>query len=574
MVRLHDLRHNEPDAPHTLKQQETSLDFNSIAKLSRFKTILMVLLKYGFDDLAQRLDLPGSRLIKKTGPAETELGTYERIRRVVEDLGPTFVKLGQIMSLRPDLLPAPLIKELSKLQDDVPPVPLEEIHKVVETSLGQKLTDVFSIFDAEPLAAASISQVHRAVLRKEGDIVSVKVQRPGIKKRMEADLDILAAIAGRLHEHSDDFKAYDLPNLVRVTRRNLLREIDFTREARNMKIAGSYQTDASWIYIPRVYDDYCFRKILVMEHIHGTKLKDVDSSNLENAEVMAKEGLKAAIKQILEDGFFHADPHPGNMLVYDGNRLCLLDWGLVGRLTENDRNRLIDLLKAIVEKDGEQMVHTLLRICSREATIDQDALERELLDIIDSYFAVPVKAMNIGQILLAITELLRVYHLRLPPDLVIMVKALVTAEGTARQIHPGLNVLSESEDYVKKLAAARYHPRKVWRNLSVSIGRMFDSQREIPKRLIEILSRISQGDLKMAFRFENLGDLINAMENSSNRMAFSIIIASLIIGSSMIITTGVGPLLFGFPAIGVIGYLISALLGLWLVFNIIRTRKY
>jgi ubiquinone biosynthesis protein len=550
------------------------VDFNAITKLARFKTILMILLKYGFDDLAQRLDLPGSRLIKKTGSAERNLETYERIRRVIEDLGPTFIKLGQIMSLRPDLLPVPLTKELSKLQDDVPPVPLAEIHEVVETSLGRKVNEVFSIFDAEPLAAASISQVHRAVLREEGDIVSVKVQRPGIKRRMEADLDILAAIANRLHERSHDLKAYDLPNLVRVTRRNLLREIDFTREARNMKIAGSYQNDSSWIFIPKVYDDYCFRKILVMEHIHGAKLKNMNSAELVNAEMMAKEGLKAAIKQILEDGFFHADPHPGNMLVYNEKKLCLLDWGLVGRLTENDRNRLIDLLKAIVEKDGEQMVHTLLRICSREAAIDEDALERELLDIVDSYFAVPVKDMNIGHVLLAITELLRVYHLKLPADLVIMVKALVTAEGTARQIHPSLNVLSESEEYIKRLAAQRYQPRRLWRNFSTALTRIFDSQREIPKRLLQILDRIGRGDMKMAFRFENIGDLLNALENSSNRMAFSIIIASLIIGSSMIITTGVGPLLFGFPAIGVIGYLISAVLGLWLVFNIIRTRKY
>ncbi len=534
----------------------------------------MTLLKYGFDDLAQRLDFPGARIIKRTDPAEMTLGTYERIRRVAEDLGPTFIKLGQIMSLRPDLLPAPLIKELSKLQDDVPPVSLDQIHEVVESALGRKLEEVFAIFDAEPLAAASLSQVHRAVLREEGDIVTVKVQRPGIKRRMEADLDILAAIAARLHERSHDLKAYDLPNLVRVTRRNLLREIDFAREARNMKIAGSHQADSSWIYIPKVYDKYCFRKILVMEHIHGSKLKDMASVDLVNAETMAKEGLKAAIKQILEDGFFHADPHPGNMLVYEGEKLCLLDWGLVGRLTEKDRDKLIDLLKAIVEKDGGQMVYTLLRICSREAAIDEDALERELLDIVDSYFAVPVKDMNIGHILLAITELLRVYNLRLPPDLVIMVKALVTAEGTARQIHPGLDVLSEAEGYVKELAAKRYQPRRLLHNLSIAVSRTLDSQRTIPRRLLQILEGISRGEMKMAFRLENIGDLINALENSSNRMAFSIIIASLIIGSSMIITTGVGPLLFGFPAIGVIGYLISAVLGLWLVFNIIRTRKY
>jgi ubiquinone biosynthesis protein len=550
------------------------LDFNSIIKLSRFKTILVTLLKYGFDDLAQRLDLPGSRIIKKIDPAEDNLETYERIRRVIEDLGPTFVKLGQIMSLRPDLLPPPLIKQLSKLQDEVPPIPLKEIHSVVEAGMGRSMSEVFSIFDAEPLAAASISQVHRAVLRKEGQIVSVKVQRPGIRRRMEADLDILAAIASRLHERSHDLKTYDLPNLVKVTRRNLLREIDFTREARNMKIAGTYRSGSSSVYIPRVFDEYCYKKILVMEHIHGTKLKDIDSINIDNAEEMAKEGLKAAIKQILEDGFFHADPHPGNVLVNDGGRLCLLDWGLVGRLTEKDREMLIDLLKAIVEKNGDAMVHTLLRICTREGLVDEDALERELLDIVDSYFAVPVKEMNIGQILMAITELLRAHHLRLPPDLVIMVKALVTAEGTARQIYPGLDVLSESEGYVRQLASKRYQPRNLWRSITTAICRVFAAQREIPKRLLQILDRIGQGDLKVNFRLENIGDLINAVENSSNRMAFSIIIASLIIGSSMIITTGVGPLLFGFPAIGVIGYLISAVLGLWLVFNIIRTRKY
>ena len=550
------------------------MDFHTIAKLSRFKTIFMTLLKYGFDDLAQRLDLPGSRIIKKSRSDDKLLGTYERIRSVIEDLGPTFIKIGQIMSLRPDLLPPPLIKELSKLQDEVPPVSLEEIRSEVEASLGRSISEVFSIFDPEPFAAASISQVHRGVLRKEGAIVSVKVQRPGIKRRMEADLDILAAIATRLHERSHDLHIYDLPDLVRVTRRNLLREIDFTREARNMKIAASYQTDSSGLYIPRVYDDYCFKKLLVMEYIHGTRLKDIDTGIISNAEGLAKDGLNAAIKQILEDGFFHADPHPGNVLVYGENRLCLLDWGLVGRLTEKDRDLLIDLLKAIIDKDGDGMVHTLMRICSREGPVDEDGLERELLDIVDSYFVVPVKEMNIGQILMAITELLRVYNLKLPSNLVIMVKALVTAEGTARQIYPGLNVISEAEGRVKQLAAKRYEPRNLWRNFSASISRMFSSQREIPKTLLQILDRIGRGDLKVNFRFDNILGLIKALENSSNRLAFSVIIASLIIGSSMIITTGVGPLLFGFPAIGVIGYLISALIGLWLVFNIIRTRKY
>ena len=550
------------------------MDLKTLAGLARFKDIVMILMKYGFDDVISRLEIPGIELIKKIHKGNDELGTFERMRYALEDLGPTFVKFGQIMSLRPDMLPPQLIHELSKLQDEVAPVEFSQIKETVENNTGRPLQDTFSIFDAEPLAAASISQVHRGILKKEGHIVSIKVQRPGIQSKIKADLDILAAIADQLHERIDDLKTYDLPNLVRVTRRNLLRELDFKREARNMKIAASFAGEHSEIYIPEVYEEYCTERLLVMEYVQGIKLKDLDTEDVIDPESMAKQGLKAAIKQILDDGFFHADPHPGNILITEDERLCLMDWGMTGRLSERDRHELIDLLKSVVDKDSEAMVYALVRLSSAEEAIDQRGLERELLEILDSYYAVPVKEMNIGQLLMAITELLRKYRLRLPSDLVIMIKALVTAEGTARIIYPDLNIVAEAKDYISSLALERFKPKSLWRSFRFTLSEFFSLQKELPRRMVQILNKADSGDLTLGFRHENLGRLRNTLDNITNRLTFGIIIAAMIIGSSMIITTGIGPFLFGFPALGVIGYLISGLLGLWLIFNIIRKRKY
>jgi ubiquinone biosynthesis protein len=550
------------------------MDIKTLMSFGRFKDIVVILIKYGFDDLVDRFEMPGIELIKRTPRADHELGTFERIRCALEDLGPTFVKFGQIMSLRPDLLPQALIDELSKLQDEVGSVDFSQIRETVEKSTGKTLEETFSVFDAEPLAAASISQVHRAVLKKDGRIASVKVQRPGIRSKMKKDLDILATVAGQLHERVEYLKGYDLPNLVRVIRRMLLHELDFNREARNMKIARSHTGEDGKIHVPEVYEEYCTEHILTMEYVQGTKVRDFKTETLADPQMLAKEGLRAAIKQIFEDGFFHADPHPGNLLITKEERICLMDWGMTGRLSERDRYELIDLLKSVVDKDGEALVHALLRIAFAEKSVDQRGLERELLDILDSYYAVPIKDMNVGQLLMAITELLRANGLTLPPDLVIMIKALVSAEGTARRIYPDLNVVLEAKEQISSLAVERFKPESLWRSFRFSLSQFFNLQKALPRRMEEILNKADRGELTFGFRHENLAGLRNTLENVSNRLTFGIIIAAMIIGSSMIITTGIGPLLFGFPALGVIGYLISALLGLWLIFNMIRQRKY
>lgn len=547
------------------------MHFKTIARLGRFKEIILILLKYGFEDLVQRLEFPGMEIFKMIKREGRDAGTYVRIRHMLEELGPTFIKMGQIMSLRPDLLPKGLSKELSKLQDQVSTFEHTQVRSIIEKGTGYKIEELFSILDPDPFAAASLCQVHRGVLKNGGRIVAVKVRRPGIKKNITADLEILHAIAERLHERSEDFRVYNLPRLVRVTRKNLLKEIDFTCEARNIKIARSYE---SGVYVPEVFSEYCSEEVLVTEYIQGVKLSETSDHLIADPAALAKQGLNTAVKQILEDGFFHADPHPGNILISEERGFCLLDWGMVGRLTERDRFELLDLLKAVVEKDSGLLLEAVLRITTREKDIDERSLERELLETLEVFYAGPVRDINIGHLLLSIVELLRGYWLVLPADLVLMIKALITAEGMARELYPEMDVIGEAKEQISRIASKRYRAEMILKGFVSAVKDLAGLRKSFPSRLLKITDKIDRDELGIRFRHENLESLNHTLENISNRLAFSVIIAALIIGSSMIITTGIGPLIFGFPALGIIGYLISSILGLWLIVIIIRTRKY
>lgn len=550
------------------------MDIRTLSKLGRFRDLIAVMLRYGFDDMVDRLDVPGMGIVRRLHHADVDLTAYQRIRLALEELGPTFVKFGQIMSLRPDLLPPPMIMELQKLQDEVAPLDFESIRPVIEEEMEGSLEDRFSRFEESPMAAASLSQVHRAVMKDSGLAVAVKVQRPDIQGIIRTDLDILEAFARQLHERVEGVQVYDLPNIVRVTRRLLLRELDFTREARNMKVARSFMDAETGVNLPRVHMDVSTDKLLIMELILGTRLREVAPRTLENPEALAGNGLRAAIKQILEDGFFHADPHPGNIMLTEGNVLCILDWGMVGRLTTQDRYQLIDLIQTIVERDSRKLVDCLLDMSSNTEEVDRSALERDLLDILDEFHSVPLKRLNLGNLLLDIASLLRTHRIRLPSDLVVMIKALVTAEGTARGIYPELNVVAEAEGHVRSLAARRHSPRVAWKELRTTLDRFKSLAGGFPNRVTRIMDKMDRGELHIRFEHENLGSLRKTLDNSSNRLTLGIIIGAMIIGSSMIITTGIGPLLFGFPLLGVLGYTVSAVLGLWLVFNILRSRKY
>jgi ubiquinone biosynthesis protein len=551
------------------------MDILALSRLARFRDIVGVLFKYGFDDVAERLQLPGMSLINKTRVVLPEMSTWERLRHAMEDLGPTFVKFGQILSLRGDLLPGDLINELEKLQDSVAPVPLEEIMGVLKKALGKPLDEIFSLIEDEPLAAGSLAQVHRAVLKEENLPVALKIRRPDIVKTVEIDLQILEGAAPHLSEHLEFARTYDFVNLVKELKRALLRELNFTLEARNMQIISQNMAGEKDVIIPEVYESWTRSSVLTMDLIDGVKLKDLNPEKIEEREQLAQTGLRVVVKQVLENGFFHADPHPGNFLVVEDKQLCLIDWGVVGILPSETRYELVELISAIVDMEAEKVLDILVSLTAANvAQINERLLLRDILEILHLYHSVPVGKLDLGQLLMDLNNMLRTHHIKLPSDLALMFKTMVTAEGTARKFYPELDVIAEIEPFVRRLGTERWKPSQVWRRLSRQLRFYFKLQSNLPGAIQRILQKIEQGDLNIKFRHENLGGLQKSLDNVSNRLSFSIILASLIIGSSMIITTGVKPLIFGYPAIGLVGYLISAILGLIVVVSIFRSRKF
>jgi ubiquinone biosynthesis protein len=538
------------------------MDLLALSKLGRFRSIVSVLFKYGFDDVAERLHLPGKILISKTRMAVQEMTTWERLRHTLEELGPTFVKFGQILSLRGDLLPAELIKELEKLQDSVAPVSFEEIMGVLQKALKKPLDQIFSLIDEEPLAAGSLAQVHRAVLKDENVPVALKIRRPDIVRTVEVDLQILEGAAPILCEHLEFARTYDFVNLVKELKRALLRELNFTLEARNMQIVSQALSGEKDVIIPEVYEDYTRFSVLTMDLIEGVKLKHLQPENVEEREQLAKIGIRLVVKQVLENGFFHADPHPGNFLVVNEREVCLLDWGVVGILPSETRYELVELIGAIVDKEAEKVLDVLVALTEANVT---EINERLLLR--DS-------KLDLGQLLMDLNNMLRTHHIKLPSDLALMFKAMVTVEGTARQIYPELDVIAEIEPFIKQLGVERWSPSQIWHRFTRQLRLYLKLQSSLPGAIQRILQKVEQGELNIQFKHENLGGLQKSLDNVSNRLSFSIILGSVIIGSSMIITTGVKPLIFGYPAIGLVGYLISAFLGLIVAFNIFRSRKF
>jgi ubiquinone biosynthesis protein len=551
------------------------MDLLALSKLGRFRNIVTVLFKYGFDDVAERLHLPGKILISKTRMAVQEMTTWERLRHTLEELGPTFVKFGQILSLRGDLLPAELIKELEKLQDSVAPVSFEEIMGVLQKALKKPLGEIFSLIDEEPLAAGSLAQVHRAVLKEENVPVALKIRRPDIVRTVEVDLQILEGAAPILCEHLEFARTYDFINLVKELKRALLRELNFTLEARNMQIVSQALSGEKDVIIPQVYEDYTRYSVLTMDLIEGVKLKHLQPENVEEREQLAKIGIRLVVKQVLENGFFHADPHPGNFLIVDEREVCLLDWGVVGILPSETRYEMVELIGAIVDKEAEKVLDVLVALTEANVTeINERLLLRDILEILHLYHSVTVGKLDLGQLLMDLNNMLRTHHIKLPSDLALMFKAMVTVEGTARQIYPELDVIAEIEPFIKQLGVERWSPSQIWHRFTRQLRLYLKLQSSLPGAIQRILQKVEQGELNIQFKHENLGGLQKSLDNVSNRLSFSVILGSVIIGSSMIITTGVKPLIFGYPAIGLVGYLISAVLGLIVAFNIFRSRKF
>lgn len=550
------------------------MDIFTFPKINRYRKILATLAKYGFVDIVSRIEDHYSIKIPLKSKSISQ-NTYTRIRLVLEELGPTFVKFGQVLSLRTDLLPVELTKELSLLQDNVEPAPFDVIKKQIEDSLNKRISDIFDYIDPKPLAAGSLAQVHQGYLKKEETTVAIKIQRPGIEQIIRADLKIAEELAWLIHNKIDIVKVYNLPEIINELKKMILNELDFNKEVKNISIATHNFENNNRFYLPKVFKEYCSSKIIIMEKIHGRSLKE--SIPIMSEHTRKKTALlliDILLTQILEHGFFHADPHPGNIFILNDNKICLLDWGMVGRIAPSIRFKLANLVEGIVKKDIDEVLDVVIFLCYPTDNLDILSLSSELQYFIDEYYSLPLKDIHMGRMLLDITNILRKHNMKIRPEIAVLIKSIVTSEGSGRLLYPEIDVISEVKPYITKLMYKRFSPEYIYTQIKKSLYNFYILHRLIPPKLDKVLDKIEQNKLSIGFEHKNLENLQKTLDRITNRMVLGLITASLIIGSSMIITTKIPPLLFGYPAMGLIGYVFSAFLGGWIIFDIIRKRKF
>lgn len=553
----------------------------NIRSIRRYRDILGILIKYGFGHVVEQLNINyylelGRRIVTFGGaPREIErLSQPERMRLAMEELGPTFVKLGQLLSTRPDIIPKEYIAEFRKLQDMVPSFAFEEVRAQIQHELGSPPEELFSDISPVPIAAASIAQVHRGQL-KTGEIVVVKVRRPGIDKVVKTDLDILMGLAYLIERHIPASEIYDPVGLVKEFRRTILREMDFAREGHTIdRFAANFAGDST-VHVPKVYWEQTGETVLTMEFVDGIKISDfarLTEAGLDLNKI-ARNGAESFLKQVLVHGFFHGDPHPGNFFILPGNTICMLDYGMVGRLGDNLKFQLVDLLLAVLQRDAESVISQLLYSGELMDETNIRHLKRDLNEFIDDYYEVPLQEIKVGKLLSEFVEILTLYRIKFPSDLMLLAKALVTIEGIGRQLDPNFDMIGHLRPFMEKLLRERVTPGNLSQEMLRTTKAYGSLLKNLPRDLKEFINRVNRNKFKIDLEHRGLEKLITDLDKSSNRISFSLLIAALIVGSSIIMQTNKGPMLLGFPALGFLGYSIAGILGLWLAIAILRSGR-
>ena len=548
--------------------------------INRYREIITVLFKHGFGDLVtssqieKYLDFGKKLITNRKVKKPTSLSRWERIRMVLEELGPTFIKFGQIMSNRPDILPEPLLMELEKLQDSVPPMPNEEAIEMIEQELGKPISQLFKNIDPNPIASASIAQVYRAELFN-GEKVAVKVQRTGIQKIIETDLEIMFHLSLLMEKHIAEMEILNPVEMVKEFERSIHKEIDFNIEASHIeRFARNFQTDLS-IYIPEVYKDYSTKKILTMEFIDGIKVSNLNGLiKAENdPQIIAGRGCDLVLKQIFEHGFFHADPHPGNILILKDNIICFLDFGMMGTLLPKYQDYLGNIILGVVNKDSKKITETLLRLTGTYNIENRDQLEYRVSELVNQYAYISLKEIKVGELLNKLFRMLIDFKLRLPSDFYLLSKALITIEGVGTKLDPDFDMVSHIEPFAKNLLKKRMDPVKLAKDLYSSVAEFRLLIKDFPFEIREIIRQIKTGKLKVEFEHKGLEPMLVKHDQISNRIAFAIVLASLIIGSSLIVLSKIPPLWQGIPIIGIVGFVGAGIMGFWLLISILRHGK-
>jgi ubiquinone biosynthesis protein len=552
---------------------------NAARDLGRVQEIAGVLIRYGFGSIVHLLGI-GHALEKvgKTlhwGKVEdfSRMDTAHRIRKVLEELGPTFIKVGQILATRVDLFSPAFITEFGKLQDQAPPLDFDVLLPQLEDDLGGKVEDLFLHVDPKPLAAASLAQVHKAVLM-DGTPVVLKIRRPGIRRIIEADLRLLSRLADIVETDSVEFRRYHPREVVRQITQSLRRELDFAAECRSAERIGTNLSENNNIAIPKVYWEWTGERLNVQEYIEGIpgkNLAEVSKQGLERR-LLAERGTQAVIKMIMEDGFFHADPHPGNVFYLPDNRLAFIDFGMVGRLTEERREQVISFLYGMVNHTPSKVVE-ILEDWSDVIKTDEQALAIEIEAFVDQYSSLPLKDLSMPMMMGDLMAILRDHNLSLPPDLALLIKTYITLDGLGRHLDPDFQTLEFSTPYIKDLMVARYRPDAIaqrgWRSL-ISVVDMLSG---LPKELHQLLRASRKGAIQVDINVRRLDQYMDKVDRAISRLTMGIVTAALIIGTSIIMTVKGGPEIMGLPVFGFFGYVFASLGGLWLLMSIWRSGK-
>jgi len=551
----------------------------SYRNFRRYQQIVGVLMKYGFAEIVDRMRLTahlriGRRLFAQSSPAVRRFSYEARLRMVLQELGPTFVKLGQLLSARSILVPPKLIEELVKLQDDVPPVPFSEIELYLEQLVGMPLGEKFAKFEKTPIASASIAQAYRATTHESREVV-VKVQRPNIKKVINTDLDILADLAKIMERYIPESKALDPTGIVRELAQSTRQELDFINEGRNIEIFARNFKDFEKVYVPEIFWDYTAEKILTIELIAGVKISQTDQLQKAGSDLkqLAKTGGQFILKQIFEDGFFHADPHPGNLFVINQDTIAPIDFGMMGRLDETIMEEVSDLLIGMTQKDPDLIIRVLINLGSLDEAGEVFQLRSDIASFIERYYEMPISRISIPSIVGEIIEMMAKHEIRVASNLLLLMKAIGTYEDLARKLDPEFEIFSLAKPYVRKLIMRRLDLKKIAYNGLKTLRDLYDLLRDGPREIELLLRKIKKGQFAIELQDRGLHRLMSEIDRSSNRIAFSLIIAAMIIGSSLILSLKAGPMLKGYSLFGMIGFLFAGLFGIWLIFAIIRSGK-
>lgn len=552
---------------------------SAMRDLGRLHDIASILIRYGFGDMVKRLGL--ERLLEKAGRALNwtrfeellRLDPPQRVRKAMEEMGPTFIKFGQILATRVDLFPPDWITEFEKLHDRVPPLPFEKLRSQIEEDLSGSVSEVFVEFDETPLAAASIAQVHRARL-PDGQQVIVKIRRPGIRPTIEADLRLLERLVGIVEHEFPDVSRFHPQEVLRQFKISLRNELDLLTEGRNTERAADNFAGDPTIVIPKVYWEYCGERINVQQYIEGIAgrdLKALDATGLDR-KILAQRGADAVLKMVLIDGFFHADPHPGNFIFLPENRLAFIDFGMVGSLSESRRDQVVDMLNAIVVRDAATVVDVLLDWAGEPAP-STERLVAEVGMFIDKYHGVALKQLRLGDMLTEMTSLMRDHQLTLPPDLTMLFKALITLEGTGRQLDPDFDIVAQATPLLQQASVLRYHPDTLLRKGRRNLASLMSVLSALPQDIRRLMRLLRSGAVNVHVDLSQLDRFGMLMDRAASRLTVGMVTASLIIGSSIVMTVSGGPTLFGLPALGVLGFTAAGIGGLWVLISIWKTSR-